>query len=528
MSAGCRWRIILAILFVGGFLAVYIPGTLVVQNLSVEIGKEESRLSRILVQNSIINHFHRLEARIDVLRDDPVTSSAPCSHAAGDKAWFDWLEKLAARSNAEEIRILGSGRRLVAGLRDRASFGGQLPAPQATDIEGLFAGLSDPSQRDQLEPVWIVSRPLPECPWLQAEWVWRWDPSLGRIEILPSSSRATDAGGKDPAPGAVIIHSAEGAPVFAVSHPAGGVSTAEQPSHLKMLGPALAGGLILALIGWILLLPLRRTWNRIEQEAEGAWRRTQGLSGLHKDGGKTPSPEALLRALSEEALALAGQAERMAIVAGWKDVGRALGHDIRNALTPLRLTVGTLAIKSEDPRLAPALQAAQGSLERVQRLVEEFSHFARLPEGILRIEDLNQSVQSIVETWPADESPKVTFKPSHEGPIPVRIDTGHLDRIVQNLIRNAREAAGPGGSVEVSCALSDATAALRVWNSGPAIPDGMIEEIFQKGLSTKPGGQGLGLAIARELVSRMRGRIQAENASAGGVLFIVEFPAVEK
>jgi signal transduction histidine kinase len=279
--------------------------------------------------------------------------------------------------------------------------------------------------------------------------------------------------------------------------------------------------------GWLLLLPQRRAWGRVERQAAGAWERMRDLYGTAEKGREPPPPEELLRMLSEEAQDLASRAERLANAAGWKDVGRAIGHEVRNALTPLRLTVGTLAIRSrDDPRMMEGLQSAQVSLERVQRLVEEFSRFARLPTATLHKEDLNSLGEKGVQAWSGAGPPPMELTP-HPDPLPVNVDPDLLERILQNLLKNAREAAGAEGQVKVSFARPDGQARLTVWNSGAPIPEALMEDIFRGGHTTKPSGHGLGLAIARELTSRMRGSIRAENA-AGGVAFHLEFPLAGK
>ncbi|MBD3334043.1 MAG: hypothetical protein GF355_00840, partial [Candidatus Eisenbacteria bacterium] len=82
------------------------------------------------------------------------------------------------------------------------------------------------------------------------------------------------------------------------------------------------------------------------------------------------------------------------------------------------------------------------------------------------------------------------------------------------------------GRGAVAIGAGDGRARLEVWNSGEPIPADMLDEIFKRGLTTKSSGEGLGLAIARELTQRMGGAIAAENAPGGGVRFRVEFPRI--
>ncbi|MBD3334599.1 MAG: hypothetical protein GF355_03700, partial [Candidatus Eisenbacteria bacterium] len=477
MAPSAKWRWIVVTLFAGGFLAVYLPGVFISHRLAQERRREEARLQEVLLQNLLGNRGLSLAARVAALEGDQVLRAAPCDAASGAGAWRDWLRLLGRRTGADEVRVADRDGDLIASLQFPEAFGLRLPPARASGITGLAVAAWDP-QAGMVAPLWRHALPLPECPWLSVVWIWRWDETLGAAEVVAGRSLEREeqasgtAGGvgerKDGTTadtgaglhraaaagrgsgGAVLIASTDGAPLLAV-RPAGAPARVDrwvESPFIRMIPASLGGGLLVALIGWLLLLPLRRAWQRLERETEEAWERTRGLqhafengNGAHagsgastaevierasrpgslsgessaigsSEGGRPPAPELLLRALSEEALQLAARAERMAEVAGWKDVGRALGHDIRNALTPLRLTVGTLALRARDPELEPALQSAQTALGRVQHLVEEFSNFARLPDGVRRVIDLNAAARDVVAQWPAGDRPPVELNSS--------------------------------------------------------------------------------------------------------------------
>jgi signal transduction histidine kinase len=473
-----------------------------------------------------------MEVRARELESHPLMNAAPCSRPPGAGAWVEWIEKLAHRAGSHEARVLGPEGDLVASRLHPEAFGIRVERIQETEVDGLVLGSLDPMERLERVPLWSSSMSLPDCPWLRVELLWPWDESLGRWIPYDSTATAVREEGvlwlsKDPA-------LADG-PATGVGHPAMGVAMSETSpddegstaAATRMILYALGGGLLVMLAGWLLLLPQRRAWGRVERQAAGAWERMRDLYGTTEKGQEPPPPEELLRMLSEEAQDLASRAERLANAAGWKDVGRAIGHEVRNALTPLRLTVGTLAIRSrDDPRMMEGLQSAQVSLERVQRLVEEFSRFARIPPAKLREEDLNSLGEKGVQAWSGAGPPSMEIAP-HPEPLPVNVDPDLLERVLQNLLKNAREAAGAEGQVKVSLARPDSLARLTVWNSGAPIPEALMEDIFRGGHTTKPTGHGLGLAIARELTSRMRGSIRVENA-ADGVAFHLEFPLAGK
>lgn len=519
MSAASKWRVVLAGLLAGGFLAVFVPGTLVTRALSDRARMEEARLGRILARNLLHSRSNALQIRIADLQAHPILSAAPCSRPPGDGAWSDWTDKVAASSGAPEVRVIGRQNRLVASRAHPGAFDVDLAPPRGCEIPGLALLPLDPS-RPELSAGWSFAIPLPNCPWLVVDLVWPWDRASGRVAEADSFPPSTSGDG------VLWLLGSDGGPPLGVAVPeAEDRSPAEQGAGARMIIPAIFGGVLVLLFGWILLLPMRREWERVEREVHGAWRRMKGLPDVKAPAGGGESMESLLRALSEETVALAGRTERLAEVAGWKDIGRAVGHEVRNALTPLRLTVGTLAMRNrDDPRMMLGLEAAQDALARVQRLVEEFSNFARLPQANLKAADFETLARRSTDPWSQAGPPEVTVSPPRDRVV-VTVDGDLFDHVAQNLLKNAREAAGPGGEVEVTIEALDGWGRMTVRNTGEPIPESHLERLFEGGLTTKPTGLGLGLSIAQELTRRMNGRIWAENLPAGGVAFHAEFPS---
>jgi signal transduction histidine kinase len=102
-------------------------------------------------------------------------------------------------------------------------------------------------------------------------------------------------------------------------------------------------------------------------------------------------------------------------------------------------------------------------------------------------------------------------------PAPLRL-------LVSKLLRNALDAAGPGGEIRVRTSLRGADVELIVEDSGPGIPAAFRDRIFELNFSTKPGGSGLGLALARREAERLGGRIEVETAEGEGTLLRVMLP----
>ncbi len=113
---------------------------------------------------------------------------------------------------------------------------------------------------------------------------------------------------------------------------------------------------------------------------------------------------------------------------------------------------------------------------------------------------------------------------------PVRISTESLQIVLANLIRNALDVfRGRGGTVRISAEEGENTVVLRVWNSGPPIPEHALRRLFTPWMSTKPAGEGhgIGLYLSRELLARVGGSIAVNNLASGGVEFTLHLPATE-
>src|SRR5690606_16962761 len=103
---------------------------------------------------------------------------------------------------------------------------------------------------------------------------------------------------------------------------------------------------------------------------------------------------------------------------------------------------------------------------------------------------------------------------------------GHLREISANLLKNAREAVGDGGRIQIHAGQdSDDAVVVTVADNGPGIPADKLEQIFEAYYTTKPKGTGLGLAIVRNNMELYGGSVKAESGLGQGARFILRFAA---
>ena len=220
-------------------------------------------------------------------------------------------------------------------------------------------------------------------------------------------------------------------------------------------------------------------------------------------------------------------------VAAWGEVARKLAHEIKNPLTPIKLSaqrVRKAHLKSApdfDRVLSESIEAIVSEVDALQHLVDEFAQFARLPPSRPVEGSLNAVVEAALALYET-AYPQVALERRLGPDLPtLRLDGPQIKRVVINLVDNAIAALGEKGSIEIATDFDAATrrATLTVADSGPGVPPSSRETIFAPNFSTKKKGSGLGLAIARRIVEDHGGEIRVEDNQPHGARFVIDLPA---
>jgi len=225
------------------------------------------------------------------------------------------------------------------------------------------------------------------------------------------------------------------------------------------------------------------------------------------------------------------RAQRMV---AWKEVARRIAHEIRNPLTPIKLSAERLRKRylpgppGEDAGVMD--ECTRMIIEQVghlQALVEEFQRFARMPEVQRTPQDLNRLVRDVVAMY-SGSHPQVElqFDPGDEME-EVPLDRDQFQRVLINLVNNALAAVPEkGGCIQIRTAFNKKlrVARLEVADNGPGVPPEDKARLFEPYFSTKKGGTGLGLTIVRSIVNDHRGYIRVLDNEPRGTRFVVELP----
>jgi signal transduction histidine kinase len=201
-----------------------------------------------------------------------------------------------------------------------------------------------------------------------------------------------------------------------------------------------------------------------------------------------------------------------------------LAHQIRNAATGARLAVEVF--ERESPPADPEpLRVARRQLARIEQAVKQFLDLGRGPDGAKTSLDLRSVLADAVASYAPGcrhAGTALTWSPPPE-PVPVRANAEQLGHLFANLIGNAAEAAGPGGSVEVSARSTSAGMEVDIKDNGPGPPAELAGRLFDPFVTGKPEGIGLGLAVAKQAADA-HGGIISWHRGDGRTVFRVLLP----
>jgi len=237
-----------------------------------------------------------------------------------------------------------------------------------------------------------------------------------------------------------------------------------------------------------------------------------------------------IRAFNDMAERLQQSTERLVYLtqlASWQSLARKTAHEVKNSLTPIRLTVEEMVARYGEGDRAFVEQAAQivvEEIESLERRVRAFSQFSAEPPVEPQTLDLNALVEERI-TFLKTGHPEVNYDLRLDGGHPAALaDADLVKAILTNLLENAAEAAGEGGRVLAATALRNGHALVEVHDSGPGLSEQSRKTLFQPSISFKKGGMGLGLSIARKDALLSGGDIVLVKGELGGAAFQVLLP----
>lgn len=214
----------------------------------------------------------------------------------------------------------------------------------------------------------------------------------------------------------------------------------------------------------------------------------------------------------------------------WQEVARRLAHEIKNPLTPIKLSTERLIKKWQnrdedfDAVFEKSTKTIIAEVESLRTLVDVFSRYGKMPEVDKAPTDLLALVETAVGLFKGFKDVEIRVA-APAGLPAVPLDQEQFKRVLINIIDNAIKAMDNRGVIDIFIALHEnSRVTIDIADSGPGIPDGEKEKLFLPYFSGRKGGTGLGLAIANKIVVDHGGRILVRDNAPRGSVFTVQVP----
>ncbi|KWT82931.1 sensor histidine kinase [Candidatus Magnetominusculus xianensis] len=219
----------------------------------------------------------------------------------------------------------------------------------------------------------------------------------------------------------------------------------------------------------------------------------------------------------------------------WQDVAKRLTHEIKNPLTPIKLSAERLLKRwrRADVRFSEVIEKSTATIIRevdgLQRLVNEFSKLGTMPDIEPSLTDLQGLVNEVLDLYSEYEHIDIVFEYKTKITT-INIDGEHFKRMLINILDNAIQAIEENGKIGVTVA-EDETASniiIDISDNGVGIDEKDREKLFQPYFSRRKNGTGLGLAIAHRIVTEHKGTITVSNNALRGSTFRITIPVTKK
>jgi two-component system, NtrC family, nitrogen regulation sensor histidine kinase NtrY len=263
--------------------------------------------------------------------------------------------------------------------------------------------------------------------------------------------------------------------------------------------------------------------NLGKQNEAIAWNRNDEIGELVQEYNK------MVAKLGESASALA-KSEREG---AWREMARQVAHEIKNPLTPMKLSIQYLqkAINNNQENVKELSASVANTLveqiDHLSKIAADFSQFANIGTVKAEVFDLHDVISSLRDLYLSNQQVEFVWYPLLEKAM-VNADKTQMNRLFTNLFTNAVEACREKGNcrIEVNEHKEAGQIIISIRDNGEGIAPEMQGRIFVPNFTTKSSGTGLGLAMCKGIVEQAKGDIWFETKQGSGTTFFVKLPVV--
>ena len=255
------------------------------------------------------------------------------------------------------------------------------------------------------------------------------------------------------------------------------------------------------------------------------WKRNDEIGELVKEYNK------MVAKLDDSATALA-KSEREG---AWREMARQVAHEIKNPLTPMKLSLQYLqkAISNNADNVkeltANVAQTLVEQINHLNQIAGEFSQFANIGNPNYEVFDLHEILYLLTQLYRVNDKVQLDCTPLPHTVL-INADRTHINRLFTNLIQNAIQAVPEERVAQISIEeeLHSNKILVKVTDNGIGIAEELRSKIFTPNFTTKTSGTGLGLAMCKGIVEQAKGKIWFETKTNEGSAFFVELPVVNE
>ena len=217
--------------------------------------------------------------------------------------------------------------------------------------------------------------------------------------------------------------------------------------------------------------------------------------------------------------------------AAWSDIARKIAHEVKNPLTPIKLSAERIEKKTKEKsvdskEIFKLTDTISKQVDDIGKLVDEFSSFARMPEAEVKLDNLSETLKKSFDLF-ADSYSKINMKLSLPNKdVFFQFDNFQLSQALTNIIKNAVEAVIliPNPYIFAELSSFNNKIEITVVDNGVGIDEAKIPKLFEPYFTTKEKGTGLGLSIVKKIVEDHGGSIKiTKNKDMAGTTSLISF-----
>jgi two-component system, NtrC family, nitrogen regulation sensor histidine kinase NtrY len=218
----------------------------------------------------------------------------------------------------------------------------------------------------------------------------------------------------------------------------------------------------------------------------------------------------------------------------WREMAKQVAHEIKNPLTPMRLSVQQLKRSWDDKKedfdkyLNRVTETLIEQIDNLSAIAGEFSNFAKMPMANIHKVNVNEVINTTFTLFNANEQAQIKLNTVNEA-VWVMADPDQLGRVFINIVKNGIQAIPEGkkGKIDIRLSVEGPNALIEIKDNGKGIPDEIKHKLFTPNFTTKSGGMGLGLAIVNNILKSVDGTIRFTTELNKGSIFTVVLPLVK-